>query len=190
MISIDILSKSIQQYLNFNHFIPFHPRYGCKNCGYAGLIHRHGYYYRYVVSFNGCFHIPILRLKCPCCHKTYSILPAFVIPYYQYSFMVIFCCLYASFVFKKSYQAILMKLHHFPSLTTLSTSHLSFYIRRIRTYCPFYMPFFLNYPTIYHNMDFHSPTSLLIKAYQLMLVGQHFNHCFFTKMPFYFFQKI
>ncbi|WP_369800217.1 DUF6431 domain-containing protein [Anaerosalibacter sp. Marseille-P3206] len=74
--------------------------YGCKFCGYEGMLHRHGYYSRNVITKHCIRRISILRVKCPSCGNTHAILPSFLIPYYQYSLEFIFKCLYLSFVLK------------------------------------------------------------------------------------------
>lgn len=56
----------------------------CK-CHSLGNIHRHGYYWRYGVTEDESLHIPICRMKCLQCKITFSILPDFFIPYFQYT---------------------------------------------------------------------------------------------------------
>jgi hypothetical protein len=57
----------------------------CPCCGYPGRLNRHGFYWRNAVFFLHQFRIPILRLKCSSCDKTVSILPDFLLPYFQYT---------------------------------------------------------------------------------------------------------
>ncbi|WP_423244837.1 DUF6431 domain-containing protein [Fonticella tunisiensis] len=49
------------------------------------MIHRHCHYDRNVVTLNQHFIISIQRFLCPCCGKTYSLLPSFLIPYFIYT---------------------------------------------------------------------------------------------------------
>lgn len=92
------ISKSITEYAKLGKANVFTDKYGCKNCGYEGRLHRHGFYSRNVITRYTVYRVFILRLKCPSCNKTYSVLPSFLIPYYQYSFDFIFLCLYYSYV--------------------------------------------------------------------------------------------
>jgi hypothetical protein len=57
----------------------------CPCCGYPKRLTRHGYYWRNAVFSLHQFRIPILRLKCSSCAKTVSILPDFLLPYFQYT---------------------------------------------------------------------------------------------------------
>lgn len=49
-----------------------------------GNVHRNGYYWRYGIE-EGEFHIPICRFRCLACKVTISILPSFLIPYFQHT---------------------------------------------------------------------------------------------------------
>ena len=102
--------KNITKYLNLEKEIYISPIYGCKSCGYEGMLHRHGYYSRNVITRHCIRRISILRVKCPSCGKTHAVLPSFLIPYYQYSLEFIFECLYLSFVLKNSYSKLLISL--------------------------------------------------------------------------------
>lgn len=61
----------------------------CPNCSYPAKLIKHGFYWRNALSFKKQFYIPILRLKCISCSKTFSILPDFLLPYFQYTLDVI-----------------------------------------------------------------------------------------------------
>jgi|SRR5690625_2358878 len=62
------------------------PRYercpGC-NCIAEGNLHRNGYYFRYGIDRESDQCIPICRLRCLACKVNISILPDFLIPYFQ-----------------------------------------------------------------------------------------------------------
>ena len=64
------------------------PRYercpGC-NCIAEGNLHRNGYYFRYGIDRKGDKRIPICRIKCLACKVNISILPEFLIPYFQHT---------------------------------------------------------------------------------------------------------
>ncbi|RQD75970.1 MAG: hypothetical protein D5R97_05265 [Candidatus Syntrophonatronum acetioxidans] len=57
----------------------------CPFCKYPERLVRHGFYWRNAVTAKEHLIIPILRLRCTSCHRTCSILPEFLIPYYQYT---------------------------------------------------------------------------------------------------------
>lgn len=57
----------------------------CPCCLYPKVLPRHGFYWRDAIFHAAQFRIPILRLKCPSCKKTISLLPDFLLPHYQYS---------------------------------------------------------------------------------------------------------
>src|SRR5690606_24247194 len=56
----------------------------CK-CHGPGNLHRNGYYWRYAVTDEVALRIPICRLKCLLCKVNISILPDFLIPYFQHT---------------------------------------------------------------------------------------------------------
>jgi transposase-like protein len=57
----------------------------CPRCKAFGYLNRHGFYYRYVITEKDEFRIPICRLRCSKCKKTFSILPDFLIPYFKHT---------------------------------------------------------------------------------------------------------
>ncbi|MBE3570819.1 MAG: hypothetical protein IMW92_12120 [Bacillales bacterium] len=61
----------------------------CLNCHAFGQMHRHGFYFRYAITKEESNRIPICRLKCLACKKTFSILPDFLIPYFQHTTLTI-----------------------------------------------------------------------------------------------------
>lgn len=56
----------------------------CPNCQIQGNVHRNGYYWRYGID-DGEFYIPICRCRCLACKVNISILPSFLIPYFQHT---------------------------------------------------------------------------------------------------------
>lgn len=68
------------------------PRYercpGCS-CIAEGNLHRNGYYFRYGINRRGDERIPICRIKCLACKVNISILPEFLIPYFQHTLYTI-----------------------------------------------------------------------------------------------------
>jgi hypothetical protein len=57
----------------------------CPGCLSQGKLHRHGYYWRYGIEGDEHMRIPICRYICLVCEITVSILPTFLIPYFQYT---------------------------------------------------------------------------------------------------------
>ena len=50
----------------------------CLDCGFDGLLHRHGHYVRVVVTLSAEYAITIYRFKCPSCEKTHTLRPTFI----------------------------------------------------------------------------------------------------------------
>ncbi len=56
----------------------------CPSCAREGM-HRHGYQSRQLVVPRDCRHeVEVLRMYCPGCGSTHTVLPNFVIPYHTY----------------------------------------------------------------------------------------------------------
>ena len=63
----------------------------CPCCKGMVRLYRHGYYWRNAIDVRRAeYRIPICRLICPSCQKTVSILPTFLVEYFQYSLDFIF----------------------------------------------------------------------------------------------------
>ncbi|WP_213397151.1 DUF6431 domain-containing protein [Virgibacillus pantothenticus] len=62
---------------------------GC-HCFASGNIHRHGYYWRYGIKEDEHIPLAICRYLCLACGITISILPSFLVPYFQYTLYMIF----------------------------------------------------------------------------------------------------
>lgn len=56
----------------------------CK-CSAQGNLHRNGFYWRFGVTDEKAVKIPICRLRCLVCKKSFSLLPDFLIPYFQHT---------------------------------------------------------------------------------------------------------
>ncbi len=68
-----------------NEFPVFDRCPGC-HCISQGNLHRNGFYWRYGIDgANQALRIPICRLKCLSCGVNISILPDFLIPYFQHT---------------------------------------------------------------------------------------------------------
>lgn len=59
----------------------------CPSCGCfaPGNVHRNGYYWRNEITEKVTERIPICRFKCLACGVNISVLPDFLIPYFQYT---------------------------------------------------------------------------------------------------------
>jgi hypothetical protein len=57
----------------------------CPQCRAKNTLLRHGFYERNAIEDEVCYRITICRLKCPDCGKTFSILPDFLLPYFQHT---------------------------------------------------------------------------------------------------------
>jgi hypothetical protein len=89
--------------------------YECIDCGSKGLLHRHGFYLKYVITEDDSTQILICRLKCRHCRNAFSVIPDFLIPYFQHTLATIITRLKEFIEFKK---------------TTGSRQLLAFYLRR------------------------------------------------------------
>lgn len=67
-----------------NDFPTFEVCPNCK-CFAHGNLHKHGYYWRFGITENVIIKIPICRIKCLVCKMSFSILPDFLIPYFQHT---------------------------------------------------------------------------------------------------------
>jgi hypothetical protein len=67
----------------------------CPICRAKNRLLRHGFYKRNAIDEHGSYRIPICRLLCPDCGKTVSILPTFLLPYFQHVMEHIICILLA-----------------------------------------------------------------------------------------------
>lgn len=57
----------------------------CPICRAKNRLQRHGFYERNALEEEAGYRIPICRLRCPDCGKTVSILPTFLLPYFQHT---------------------------------------------------------------------------------------------------------
>lgn len=56
----------------------------CPHCNRFINLWHHGYYERHVPTVDRVWNLDICRYICPHCHKTVSLLPWFLLPYFQY----------------------------------------------------------------------------------------------------------
>lgn len=81
--------QSIEEYLELgeNNFFP--EFFSCPMCKSQKKLEKHGFYSRNVVLLKDFYKIFILRYYCPCCGKTVSLLPSFLLPYFQYPLFIL-----------------------------------------------------------------------------------------------------
>lgn len=180
-------SNFIHQYLSLGKAFFYPAQYGCKHCGYRGRLHRHGYYSRNVITVFGTFRIQILRVKCPCCKKTHSLLPHFLIPYFQYSFYTIFLLLFQNYVLGFSYSRILSDIKKYNSLCCLNPSSLCRFCKRFNCNFSKIKYFLLNYSDIYPQEDDNNSAVIIRSIIIFEKNFLSFNSACFMSMPSYFF---
>ncbi len=61
----------------------------CPHCQSPRALYRHGCYERYALTAEGEYRLWIARYRCRECRKTVSVLPSFLLPYFQYTLSVI-----------------------------------------------------------------------------------------------------
>jgi len=187
MIIIAKFLKSILEYERLGKANIFPVQYGCKKCGYLGRLHRHGFYYRNAITAHTVHRVVIIRFKCPSCKKTYSLLPSFLIPYYQYTFDTIFLCLSYMFILQKSYLQILAAFSSFNPDTSFSISNIYSFKKRFLTTLSFTDSFFTHHDDFYYDLDRPSLTSVTKKIDEFIKKKGEFNYSFFEIIPKYFF---
>lgn len=185
MCIIDKSIKNITKYIQLGKENLAPIQYGCRNCGFEGRLHRHGVYYRNVITKLRITRIPIQRVKCPSCNKTYSVLPSFLVPYFQYSLQTILLCLFMGSLLDFSYGKILMSFHKVNPLSTLTPSHLRFWRKRFKGSLLNLHLFFAAYNDFYWDME--SPTPFIVlKKIKDFGKKDSLHACFFETMGFSF----
>jgi len=187
MIIIASFINCITKFANSGNILAV-PVIGCSHCSYLGYLHRHGRYFRNLITFHGCYKIPIQRYKCPSCNKTCSIRPFFILPYFQYSFFVVFSILLQSFVLKYSYQLIISNSLATNPFSCISASHISFYCKRFRLCCPG-IKFFLISSGIFPSEGSYEASYILEGITDLLWQGHNFPHEYHASFHRFFMQK-
>ena len=167
------------------------PVRNCDVCGYLGCLHRHGCYSRNLITFKGCYRISIQRYKCPSCGKTCSVRPFFILPYFQYSFFVIFSILLQSFAFKYSYTRIISVSLALNPSSCISISHISFYCKRFRLCCPQIKLFLLSSGIFSENssVDSCEVSTTVMGIADFSEMGRNFPYEYHASLRKFFMQK-
>ena len=77
--------QSLDQYAELGKKNDFPEVERCPGCRGVVRLKRHGFYWRNAIEEEREYRIPICRLKCPSCEKTVSLLPSFLLPYFQHT---------------------------------------------------------------------------------------------------------
>ena len=99
-------SMSPQQYIIQFESLQISRPEKCPNCGVPNSFHGHGRYWRNVVTDQYEERIPVARFCCKVCSLTVSMLPSFVLPYFQYSLAFILAALSVIFLPSASLTAL------------------------------------------------------------------------------------
>lgn len=193
MISIDNFSKNITKLLFFKEKNIRH-LYGCSCCGYEGMLHRHGHYDRNVVTFTQHFVLSIQRFLCPCCGKTYSLLPSFLIPYFIYTFDVVIFCLYCIYSLQKKSSYVCSILHDCNEQCFINIQSICFFKKRFLSKIHLINSFFAAIDAYHYDSNLSIFTKdqaavILLTKILDFDCSKCFNYEYFKKMPKYFFSS-
>lgn len=100
-----------------------------SDCRIPIKMKKHGFYKRYVITSKFSGYIFIRRYICPCCGRTVSFLPSFLIPYFQYAFPYILSFLTGYFKAKQSLRSYVAWFKR--KKDGFSRRHFRYYINRI-----------------------------------------------------------
>lgn len=135
-----IMSFTFMIIVNFPNFIQriiknsqevfYQVQHGCKNCGYAGNLHKHATYQRTVICKEITARVTIQRVICPDCRKTHALIPANLIPYFQHTIETILQLLELIEIKKQSYSTIIKSFRKFN--LSFSLGHIVLYIKRFK----------------------------------------------------------
>ncbi len=169
----------------------FFQMFGCKSCGYTGMLHRHGSYSRNVITLHQHIVIRVQRFFCPSCTKTYSRLPSCLIPYFIYSFDVIIFCLYSTICLSHKIHNICCVLNQLNPSCFITKQSIWFFKRRLLSRLHLTNSFFVNFEPFQYDMDLTVFTSelacsIILRKIVKFDVTACFNFEFFTRMPKYF----
>ena len=190
MIIITKFPTNITEYAKLGKENLFPTISGCKHCGFGGNLHRHCFYERNAITPYEVFRIVILRVKCPSCHKTHSIIPSFLIPYRQYTFEHIFLCLSYLYTRGYSYLSVLRVFRGLNPHTFFSIANVNHFKRRMIEVTPLVNYFFANFSDLYFDMAGCDTSSVGRKMGLYISAHADFNLEYGSKMPIYFFKKV
>ena len=105
--------QSIEEYLQLGENNNFPEFFTCPICKAHKKLEGHGFYTRNIVLLKNSHRISIRRYYCPSCGKTVSLLPSFLLPYFQYPLFFILQELKAYFYRIKSEFKAYLQLRQF-----------------------------------------------------------------------------
>ena len=177
----------LENFDNFNSYSKkylesdFNSVYGCPECGFTGMLHRHGNYLRNLMeineNFNVCINsVGILRVFCPKCGTTHAVIPDFIIPYKQVSFNLIMKII--EMFFLESYS----KLQIESSLVTVSRQLVkNIIIAFLLTFNYLFMFFKSNAQLLnFDSMGNVSPKDFVLALNSYLTLGLHFSKDYFN----------
>jgi len=185
--------------VNFPEFIHYnlikdknifkHQIYGCHNCNFDGKLYSHGSYKRNVITEDNSYRITINRVKCPVCGKTHALIPGFLIPYFQHSFVTIKRCLELKYLEDASYSNIINYFQSRNINSYISASAISTFTQRFKSLKSKIRLFFNAFSEMYTNENTTEKELLLfINTYDATTNGK-FNLHYFENMPTFFMCK-
>lgn len=155
------------------------------------MLHRHGHYDRNVVTRYNHFIISIQRFICPCCNKTYSLLPSFLIPYFIYSYDVVIFCFQHIFSVQSSITEICYTLRSLNCQCFISIQSIHFFKKRFLLNIHLINSFFAAFNSYHYDSDLSvlsadRSSTILISKIQRFDEISSFNYEYFKRMPKYF----
>lgn len=188
MISITTFHENIHEYAQKGKNFTYIPVRGCRACGYQKDLHRHGYYSRTVYTHTSVYTIYILRVICPCCRQTYSLIPSFLIPYRRFSLHLIIDTLRLLGFHQLSLTQVAqhwdsINKELFPTIPGLSRLK-----RRFILSFSIINSFFTRYPTFHYSSDItrFSEIHVFRDILKKISIFELFHQSYFTEMGQYF----
>jgi hypothetical protein len=142
----------------------------CPSCNKHHCLKKHGFYLRYAINAPLTEKIPICRYKCYSCQITISILPSFLIPYFQHSVLFVASTIYHKLLKKKS--------------PHISRQLVTFYLKRFNSQLAWISSCLLSFQESTKDNHINSPLRILKLIYSLGI--NHFNLASFGYQLSYF----
>lgn len=122
-----------KEYCQMGKQFPFPKLTSCLNpdCKIQVPPKKHGFYQRNSLDGEFAGKIFIRRYRCPYCEMTFSYLPSFCLPYYQYTLKIIFLALLCSLSMEWKARDTIKTLTYEYSLLQLTRQQLKFYAKRL-----------------------------------------------------------
>lgn len=93
----------------------------CRRCGKSGHLQWHGSYTRSLIALGKKYSLPIKRLYCTLCEKTFALLPPFVAKWHRYAVEVIHFAVKAlkNLTFAEVAERLMDEYKHYVAIETL-----------------------------------------------------------------------